>query len=149
MGGHLTVRVVVVREGFLEEESGIQNGPDERVGGRSKEWKRQSIEVWEGAGWRPWTKSTGIGEESQGLTKLEGSPGARSCRYLEGQEKHFGSYSHGNGKHCRYSRREVLWLDSDFIKMLDRGWVEKQGWLWGAQLGGCCRPEMRNDGGQD
>ena len=37
MGGHLTVRVVVVREGSLEEESGIQNGPDERVGGGSKE----------------------------------------------------------------------------------------------------------------
>ena len=67
---------------------------------------------------------------SQGLIKLEGSPGARSCRYLEGQEKHFGSYLHGNGKHCRYSRREVLWSDLDFIKTLDRRWVEKQGWLW-------------------
>ena len=27
--------------------------------------------------------------------------------------------------------------------------MEKQGWLWAAQLGGCCRPEMRDDGGQD
>ena len=24
---------------------------------------------------------------------------------------------------------------------------EKQGWLWGCQVGGCCRLEMRNDAG--
>ena len=140
---------MVVREGFLEEESGIQNWPDERVGDGSKGWERQSTEVWEGAGWRHWTKSTVIGEESQGFIKLEGSPGARSCSYLEGQEKDFGSYFHSDGKHCRYLRREVLWLDLDFIKMLDGRWLEKQGCIWGAQLGGCCRPEMRDDGGQD
>lgn len=99
----------------------------------------------------PYALSTVAGEASQCLIKLERSSEAGSCSSFESQVKDFGPYPYSDDKHWRVLRREVLWSDLDLERslQLQHGeWVgRRQGWLWGAQLGGCCRPEMRNDHG--
>lgn len=56
--------------------------------------------------------------ESQCLIKLERPSGAGSCRSLESQVKDFGLYSYNDGKPWSILRKEGLWSDLDFKKII-------------------------------